>query len=131
MTNAHNVGHVDALARRIVAWFAVVCGLVSIEYVFAAMPFITWLFLSVAFVTGLFFLMGGLRGGTAIFGFVLMALAVIDGWLAVQHYSQWALALSAIVAADGFITAYSGFSPINAVMHKDTHEADQEWALSH
>jgi len=131
MTHAQNVGHVDALARRIVAWFAVVCGLVSIEYVFGAMPFISWLFLSVAFVTGLFFLMGGLRGGTAIFGLMLMALAAIDGWLAVQHYGNWALVLSGIVAIDGFVTAYSGYSPINAVMHKDTHTADAEWALGH
>ncbi|HUK22350.1 MAG TPA: hypothetical protein VLV45_12455 [Gemmatimonadales bacterium] len=131
MTHSHNVGHVDALARRIVASFAVLCGLASIEYVFFAMPFITWLFLSVAFVTGLFFLIGGLRGGTAVFGLVLMALAVCDGWLAVLHYGQWALVLSGIVAVDGFLTAHYGWSPINAVMHKDTHTTDAEWALGH
>ena len=131
MAHPHNVGHVDALARRIVAWFAVMCGLVAIDDVFSAMPFITWLVLAVAFVTGLFFLIGGLRGGTGVFGFALMALASIDGWLAVLHYGHWALALSGIVAIDGFITAYYGWSPINAVMHKDTHDADPEWALGH
>jgi len=131
MTHPHNIGHVDAIARRTVAWLAVLSGLAAVDDVFSAMPFLTWLVLAIAATTGLFFLMGGLRGGTGIFGFVLIALSVVDGWLAVLHFGQWALAISLIVAADGFITAHYGWSPINGLLHRDTHDADPEWALSH
>jgi hypothetical protein len=131
MSSAHNVGLVDAIARRTVAWLAVLSGLAAVESVFFAMPFLTWLVLAFAFTTGLFFLIGGLRGGTALFGLILMALTVADGWLAVLHFGYWALAISAVVAADGFITAHYGSSPINGMLHRDTHDADAEWALGH
>jgi hypothetical protein len=123
------MGHIDALSRRIIGTFAVLAGIVSLDSFFRAMPFLSWLVLVFMFCTGLFFLIGGVRGGTGIFGFLVMMLAVFDGWLAVMHQGHWALLISLIVAADAFITAAIGWSPLNAVLHKDTHDADAQWSL--
>ena len=130
MTQAHsNVGHVDALARRVVGFFAVLGGVASIDSFFFVMPFLTWLVLAFMFCTGLFFLLAGTRGGTGIFGLLTMLLAGLFGWLAVSHQGHWALIIGLVVAADAFITAQVGWSPINALLHRDTHQADSEWKL--
>jgi hypothetical protein len=130
MTHTHtNVGHVDALARRIVGAIAVVNGVMALDYVFWAMPFLTWLVYAFAITTGLFFLMGGFKGGTGFFGLLLMALTVADGWAALTHRGAWALLVGIIVAVDAFITAEFG-SPLNRVLHKDTHDADSDWMLA-
>ena len=133
MSIAHtNIGHADALARRISGAFALLAGIVAIDGFFRAMPFLTWLVLAFMFSTGLFFLLAGYwRGGTGAFGLGLMLLAVADGWLAVMHYGAWALGLGVVVAADGYITAQLGWSPLNALFHTDTHQADGQWTLPH
>jgi hypothetical protein len=126
--SAHpNVGRADAWSRWIMGSFAIVAGIVSIDAFFEAMPFITWLVLSFMLVTGLFYLMAGWRGGTAIFGAGVMALAVLDGWLALSHAGYWALVAGLVIGADAWITAWWGFSPLNALLHRDTHDADAEW----
>jgi len=125
-----NVGHVDAIARRVSGTFAVLAGVVSIDGFFRAMPFLTWLVLAFMLATGLFFITGGMRGGTLILGIVVMALTVLDGWLAVMHMGRWALLIGLAVGVDTFITARIGYSPINAVFGKDTHDADAEWSLA-
>jgi hypothetical protein len=128
--SAHpNVGRADAWSRRIVGSFAAVAGIVSVDSFFRAMPFITWLVLSFMLCTGLFFLMAGWRGGTAIFGGAVMALAVVDAWLALIHAGYWALVVGLVVGADAWITAWWGWSPLNAVFGRDTHDADAEWEL--
>jgi len=130
MTQARsNVGHVDAIARRVSGVFAVLAGIVSIDGFFRAMPFLTWLVLAFMVATGLFFVTGGMRGGTLILGIPVMALSVADGWLAVIHEGRWALLIGLIFGADTFITAQRGWSPINAIFGKDTHDADSEWSL--
>ena len=129
-THSTNVGRVDALARRIVGGLAVLGGLVSLNGFFWSMPFLTWVVLAAMMATGLFFLLGGLRGGTGLFGLLLMALTVLDGWLALRHQGQWALIAGLIVGADGFLTASRGWSVVNALLHKDTHDADPEWSLT-
>jgi hypothetical protein len=123
-----NVGHVDALARRIVGSLAVLGGIMSLDRVFRAGPFLTWIVLAFMFTTGLFFLIGGFRGGTGLFGLLLMAITVADAWLALIHQGPWALLVGVILAADGFITAEFG-SPLNRLLHRDTHDADREWML--
>jgi hypothetical protein len=128
-TSRSNVGHVDALSRRIIGTFAALAGIVSLNSFFWSMPFLSWLVLVFMFCTGLFFLIGGVRGGTGVFGFLVMLLAVFDGWMAVLRMGHWALLVSWIVAADAFITASLGWSPVNALLHRDTHDADSWWAL--
>jgi len=81
------------------------------------------------FCTGLFFLLAGWKGGTAIFGAGVMALAVLDAWLALAHAGNWALLLGLIVGADAWLTAWWGWSPLNSLLHRDTHDADAEWQL--
>ncbi|HUL04353.1 MAG TPA: hypothetical protein VLV16_14120 [Gemmatimonadales bacterium] len=128
MTTAHtNVGHADALARRIVGTFAIVAGAASLEGFFFAMPFLTWLVLAFMFSTGLFFLLAGFHGGTGVLGFLTMALAVLDGWLALNHLGTWALLLGLAAGADALVTAARAWSPLNALFHRDTHDADAEW----
>jgi hypothetical protein len=129
MKHAHtNVGHVDALARRIIGAAAALGGLMTLDWIFRAMPFLTWIVLAFTFTTGLFFLMDGFKNGPGIFGLLLMALSVAFGWLAMMHLGPWALLLGVIVAADGFITAEFG-SPLYRLLHKDTHDADGHWTI--
>jgi hypothetical protein len=128
MTTAHtNVGHADALARRILGTFAIVAGLASLEGFFFAMPFLTWLVLCFMFATGLFFLLAGFKGGTGVLGFLAMALAALDAWLALTHRGDVALVIGVIAGADALITAARAWSPVNALFHKDTHDADPDW----
>ena len=124
-----NVGHVDGLARRIIGGAAVRGALMSLDAIFRGGPFLTWIVLSFTFTVGLFFLMGGFRSGTGYFGILLMALSVADAWMALNHLGQWALIAGIIVAADGFLTAAYG-SPLNRLLHKDTHDADRDWMLT-
>ena len=129
-STAHsNVGHADAIARRTLGSFVILGGLASLEGFFFAMPFLTWLILCFMFATGLFFLLAGTRGGTGIIGFFMMALAGLDAWLALKHQGQLALLIGLVVGADAFITAQRGWSPLNALFHKDTHDGDSEWTL--
>jgi hypothetical protein len=121
-----NVGRIDALARRTTGALAVLGGLMSLDWIFRPMGGLTWMVLAFTFTTGLFFLMGGLRGGMGYFGLLLMLISVADAWLALIHQGAWALLLGVVVAADGFITAEFG-SPLNRLLHKDTHEADRDW----
>lgn len=128
MASVHtNVGRYDALSRRVVGVLLILGGLVSLDSFFWSMGFLTWVVLSIMMATGLFFLMAGLRGGTGIFGLLLMMLTALDGWLALRHQGNWALLIGVIVGADAFLTAQKGWSPINALLGKDTHDADGEW----
>lgn len=124
-----NIGHVDALSRRTIGAFAVLAGVVSLKGFFDAFPFLTWLVLVFMMVTGLFFLEGGLRGGTGVRGVFAMLLAGFDVWLAIRGLGVWALVIGLIVAADQFGIAQVGWSPVNALLHRDTHVADREWRL--
>jgi hypothetical protein len=95
------------------------------------MGFLTAILFAMMIALGFFYITGGLRGGSAIFGIVLIMLTVLDGWLALHHGGRWALLVGAIVCVDGFVTAGAGWSPINSLLHKDTHDADQSWAHAH
>jgi Inner membrane protein YgaP-like, transmembrane domain len=123
----HNVGHFDAVSRRVVGVWAVLGGLASLNGFFWSMGFITWIVLAFMVATGFFYLMAGMRGGTAIFGFLLIVVSLLDGWLALRHEGTWALILGLVVGAVGFTTAQMGWCPINQLLRKDTHDADAEW----
>jgi hypothetical protein len=123
-----NVGRFDGISRRVVGACAVLGGLASLDGFFWSMGFLTWILLAMMIALGFFYITGGLRGGSAIFGFLLIALSLLDGWLALRHEGSWALLVGAIVGAVGFITAETGWCPINSLLGKDTHDADREWA---
>lgn len=128
MPAAHtNIGHADALARRIIGALAIVAGATCIEGFFFATPFLSELVLAHLFVAGLFFVLAGFRGGTGVIGVLGMALAVLFTWLAVTHQGMVAFIIGLAVGADGLITAAKAWSPLNALFHKDTHDADPYW----
>src|ERR1043166_8066761 len=126
-----NVGHFDAISRRVVAPCALLGGLASLDGFFWSMGFLTAILIAIMIALGFFYITGGFRGGSAVFGIVLILLAVLDGWLALHHQGTWALRVGGVVAVDGFVTAATGWSPINRLLGKDTHYVDQEWATPH
>jgi hypothetical protein len=126
-----NIGHFDAISRRVVGTCAVLAGVASLDRFFLSMGFLTGIFYAIMIALGFFYITGGLRGGSAIFGLVLIALAVLDAWLALHHEGARALLAGAIVGAYGFVTAEIGWCPINSLFHQDTHSVDQEWATPH
>ena len=126
-----NIGRFDAISRRVVGACAVLGGLASLEGFFWSMGFLTWVLLAMMIALGFFYITGGLRGGSAVFGLLLIALSLLDGWLALHHEGAWALLTGVLVAAVGFITAEIGWCPINSLFKKDTHNVDQEWAAPH
>jgi hypothetical protein len=104
-----NIGHFDAMSRRVVAAGAVLAGAASLDGFFWSMGFLTCILLAMMIALGFFYITGGLRGGSAIFGVLLIALSVLDGWLALRHEGAWALLVGVIVGAAGFITAELGW----------------------
>jgi hypothetical protein len=126
-----NIGRFDSISRRVVGVCAVIGGLSSLNGFFWSMGFLTWVILAMMVALGFFYITGGLRGGSAIFGFLLMMLSLLDGWLALRHEGVWALLIGLVVAAAGFITAEIGWCPINSMLGKDTHSVDREWAAPH
>ena len=126
-----NIGRFDGISRRVVGVCALLGGLASLDGFFWYMGFLTWVVLAMAISLGFFFITGGLRGGSAVFGILLIAIALLDGWLALHHEGAWALLIGVIVAAVGFSTAQIGWCPINSLLGKDTHRADPEWAALH
>jgi hypothetical protein len=126
-----NIGRFDAISRRVLGACAVLGGLVSLEGFFQYMMFLTWVILAAMIALGFFYITGGLRGGSAVFGLLLIALSLLDGWLALHHEGAWALLAGVVVAAYGFLTTEIGWCPINSLLGKDTHSVDQEWAIPH
>ena len=132
MTRLHgNIGRFDSIARRVVGACAVVGGLASLDGFFWSFGFITWILLAMMMALGLFFITGGFRGGSAVFGLLLIAFALGDAALALTHHGTWALLIGVIAAAVAFVTAEIGWCPINSMLGKDTHNVDAEWASSH
>jgi hypothetical protein len=126
-----NIGRFDAISRRVVGACALLGGLASLEGFFWSMGFLTWVLLAMMIALGSFYPTGGLRGGSAVFGLLLIALSLLDGWLALHHEGAWALLTGVLVAAVGFITAEIGWCPINSLLGKDTHTVDPDWAVPH
>lgn len=132
MTRLHgNMGRFDSIARRVVGAIAVLAGLASLNGFVNNMFFLTAILIAMMIALGFFFITGGLRGGSAVFGLLLIALALLDGWLALHHEGAWALLAGVSVAAFAFITAQIGWCPINSMLGKDTHNADPDWATPH
>ncbi len=126
-----NIGHFDAISRRLVGACAVIAGAASLDVFFHSMGFLTAILFAIMIALGFFYITGGMRGGSAVFGLVLIGLAVVDAGLALLGEGTWALLLGVLAGAYGFITAEIGWCPINSVLKKDTHNVDQEWGAPH
>ena len=126
-----NIGPFDAMSRRVVGACAVIAGAASLDVFFHSMGFLTGIVLAIMIALGFFYITGGLRGGSAVFGLVLIALALTDGALALLGQGSWALLLGVLAGAYGFITAEIGWCPINSLLGKDTHSVDPDWATPH
>src|SRR6185295_18031364 len=108
-----NIGHFDATSRRVVGTCVVLAGAASLGGFFSSMGFLTGILYAIMIALGFFYITGGLRGGSAVFGLVLMAVTVSDAWFALHHEGAWALLVGVILAAYGFVTAEIGWCPIN------------------
>lgn len=126
-----NIGRFDGISRRVVGACAVLGGLASLNGFFWSFGFMTWVVLAMMISLGFFYITGGLRGGSAVFGLLLIAFSLADAWLALHHDGAWALLIGVVAAAVGFITAEIGWCPINSLLGKDTHKTDMDWATPH
>jgi|GEM_PF-2563918 hypothetical protein len=115
-----NVGPLDARARQVAGALALLGGLAALDGFFRALGFLTWVVCAVMLYAGMLFAMGGLREGTAVFGFPLIALALLDAWLPIVHKGQWGLVAGVVVAAAAFATAGTRQCPVNALLGVNT-----------
>ena len=115
-----NVGSLDARARWMAGVLAILGGLVALDGFFQGLGFLTWIVCAVMMYAGILFAMGGFKDGTAAFGYPLLILSVLDGWLPLVHKGYWGLIAGVIVAAGAFQTARTRSCPINALMGVNT-----------
>ena len=120
---AINVGPLDARARVIAGTLAIVGGLVALDGFFQALGFLTWIVCAAMMYVGILFAMGGFKDGTAVFGYPLLILSVLDGWLPLIHKGYWGLIAGLFVAIGAFQTARTRVCPINTLMGVNTAHA--------
>ena len=115
-----NVGPLDARARVVAGTLALLGGLVALDGFFQALGFLTWIVCAAMMYVGVLFAMGGFKDGTAVFGYPLLILSVLDAWLPLVHKGYWGLVLGLFVAAGAFQTARTRVCPINSLMGVNT-----------
>jgi hypothetical protein len=120
---AINVGPLDARARVIAGTLAILGGLVALDGFFQALGFLTWIVCAAMMYVGILFAMGGFKDGTAVFGYPLLILAVLDAWLPLIHKGYWGLIAGVFVALGAFQTARTRVCPINSLMGVNTAQA--------
>src|SRR2546428_11952553 len=80
-----NVGPFDARARQVAGTLAIIGGLTALDGFFQALGFLTRIVWAAMMYVGILFAMGGFKDGTAVFGFPLLILSVLDAWLPLIH----------------------------------------------
>jgi hypothetical protein len=115
-----NVGALDARARRVAGTLALLGGLVALDGFFQALGFLTWIVCAAMMYVGILLAMAGFRDGTAVFGYPLLILAVLDGWLPLVHKGYWGLLAGVFVAVGAFQTARTRTCPMNALLGVNT-----------
>ncbi|HVH08970.1 MAG TPA: hypothetical protein VM736_04160 [Gemmatimonadales bacterium] len=117
---AINVGPLDARARWVAGTLALLGGLAALDGFFQALGFLTWIVCAAMMYVGILLAMGGFKDGTAAFGFPLLILAVLDGWLPLVHKGYWGFIGGAVVAVGAFQTARTRNCPINSLLGVNT-----------
>ena len=115
-----NVGPLDARARIVAGSLALLGGLAALDGFFQALGFLTWIVCAAMMYVGILLAMGGFKDGTAAFGYPLLILSVLDGWLPLVHLGYWGLIGGIVVALGAFQTAWTRVCPINALLGVNT-----------
>src|SRR6266705_1973620 len=115
-----NVGPLDARARQIAGVLAIVGGLTALDGFFQALGFLTWIVCATMMYVGIILAMGGFKDGTAVFGFPLLILSVLDAWLPLVHKGYWGFIAGVVVAIAAFTTARTRQCPVNALLGVNT-----------
>jgi len=115
-----NVGPLDAHARQVAGALAIIGGLTALDGFFQALGFLTWIVCAAMMYVGIIFAMGGFKDGTAVFGFPLLILSMLDAWLPLIHKGYWGLLAGIFVAVGAFQTARTRQCPVNGLMGVNT-----------
>jgi hypothetical protein len=115
-----NVGALDARARHVAGTLALLGGLAALDGFFQALGFLTWIVCAAMMYVGILLAMGGFKDGTAVFGYPLLILSVLDAWLPLVHKGYWGLIAGVVVAVGAFQTARTRTCPINALLGVNT-----------
>src|SRR2546428_1169420 len=115
-----NVGPLDARARQVAGALAIVGGLTALDGFFQALGFLTWIICAAMMYVGIILAMGGFKDGTAVFGFPLLILSVLDAWLPVVHKGYWGLVAGVFVAGGGVPTARGPPRPPHGALGGET-----------
>src|SRR5256886_15442954 len=118
-----NVGPFDARARQVAGALAIIGGLTALDGFFQALGFLTWIVCAAMMYVGILYAMGGFKDGTAVFGYPLLALSVLDAWLPLVHKGYWGLIAGLFVAVGAFQTARTRVCPINGLLGVNTAAA--------
>src|SRR2546426_1643167 len=111
-----NVGPLDAHARQVAGVLAIIGGLTALDGFFQALGFLTWIVCAAMMYVGIIFAMGGFKDGTAVFGFPLLILSVLDAWLPLIHKGYWGLLAGIFVAVGAVPTPRTRPCPLHRVM---------------
>src|SRR2546426_11482659 len=111
-----NVGPLDARARQVAGALAIVGGLTALDGFFQALGFLTWIICAAMMYVGIILAMGGFKDGTAVFGFPLLILSVLDTWLPVVHKGYWGLVAGVFLAVGAVPTGRAPPGPVNGVL---------------
>jgi len=115
-TAGMNVGPSDAHGRQIVGVLALLGGVTAMDWFFQPVGFVTWIVCAAMAYVALVLILGGFSEGTAVFGFPLAILAVLDGMLPLWHKGYWGLVAGIVVAIGAFATARTRECPVNRVL---------------
>lgn len=120
MAKSVNVGDLDARARLVAGSLALLGGLAALDPFFQALGFLTWIICAAMMYVGAILAMGGFKDGTAPFGYPLLVLAILDGYLPLVHKGYWGLIGGVVVALGAFQTATTRICPINSLFGVNT-----------
>ena len=115
-----NVGPFDAYARVVAGVLALAGGLAALDGFFQALGFLTWIVCAAMMYVGILLAIGGFKDGTSAFGYPLLILSVLDGWLPLVHKGYWGLIAGFVVALGAFQTARTRQCPINGLLGVNT-----------
>src|SRR2546423_1979857 len=115
-----NVGPLDAHARQVAGALAIIGGLTALDGFFQALRVLTLIVCAAMMYLGIIFAMGGFKDGTAVFGFPLLILSVLDAWLPLIHKGYWGLLAGIFVAGRAFASGRTRPGPRDGVVGADT-----------
>ena len=117
-----NVGPEDAQSRRVAGVLALLGGLMALDPFMHSLGFLAFVLDAIMGAVGLYYFLPGRKGGTVVFGGLLVGLAVLDIYAGWTGHGTLAFVVSLVVAIGGFSTAATGRCPINGVLGVNSRE---------